>query len=117
MIEQTAFINRLYSLFNARKLDEILELLAPDVVWANGMEGGHVHGHVGVRDYWSRQWEMIDPSVEPTRISVSTSGDVVVDVHQVVRDLAGKTLSDETVRHSFTIHEGKIARFDILGRA
>jgi hypothetical protein len=116
MIEQTALINRLYALFNARKLDEILEMLTPDVVWANGMEGGHVHGRDGIRDYWGRQWAMIDPSVEPTRITVLPSGPVVVDVRQVVRDLAGKTLSDETVRHSFIIRDGRVARFDILGR-
>jgi len=23
-------------------------------MWANGMEGGHVHGHDGVRNYWTR---------------------------------------------------------------
>jgi hypothetical protein len=24
--------------------------------WANGMEGGHVVGHDGVRNYWTRHW-------------------------------------------------------------
>ena len=116
MIEQTAFINRLYGLFNARQLEEILTLLAPDVAWANGMEGGHVHGHDGVRDYWTRQWAMIDPTVDPTRITVQPSGLIVVTVRQVVRDIAGKTLSDEMVEHTFTLREGRVARFDITTR-
>lgn len=37
----------------------------PDVASANGMEGGHVYGHEAVRDYWTRQWKLIDPQVEP----------------------------------------------------
>ncbi len=116
MIAETAFINRLYALFNARQLDDILALLAPDVAWANGMEGGHVHGYAGVRDYWTRKWAMIDPTVDPTRIAVQPSGLIVVAVHQVVRDLAGKVLSDEAVEHSFTLRDAKVVRFDITTR-
>lgn len=40
-----------YHAFNARDLDIVLAVLHPNVVWANGMEGGYVCGHDGVRDY------------------------------------------------------------------
>lgn len=113
MIEQTAFINRLYSLFNARDIDGVFDLLAPDVVWANGINGGHVHGHDEIRAYWTRQWSMIDPRVDPVDIAVLPSGIIVVHARQVVRDKAGKTLSDEIVEHRFTLQAGKVARFDI----
>lgn len=112
MIEQTAFINRLYSLFNARDIDGVFELLEPDVAWANGMDG-HVHGHDEIRAYWTRQWSMIDPRVDPVDIAVLPSGIIVVHARQVVRDKAGKTLSYEIVEHRFTLHAGKVARFDI----
>jgi len=58
------FLKNAYAYFNARKIDAILVLMKPDVVWANGMDGGYVYGHDGVREYWTRQWKMIDPHVE-----------------------------------------------------
>ena len=39
----------LYDRFNARDIDGILTALADDVAWANGMDGGHVHGREAVR--------------------------------------------------------------------
>jgi ketosteroid isomerase-like protein len=58
-------LERLYDRFNARDIDGVLVALTDDVAWANGMEGGHVHGHDAVRDYWTRQWAMVSPHVEP----------------------------------------------------
>ena len=40
-------------------------------------------------------------------------GRIVVDVHQIVRDLQGELLSEGDVQHVFTIRDGKIARMDI----
>src|SRR5271166_2127862 len=73
-----------------------------DVDWANGMEGGSVHGPSGVRDYWTRQWQLIDPRVDPQRFE-GDAAQVVVEVHQVVRDLQGKIKSDQMVRHLFLL--------------
>ena len=50
-----------YREFNARNIEAVLERLRPEVEWANGMEGGHVLGRDGVRDYWTRQWAILDP--------------------------------------------------------
>jgi len=82
-------------------------------VWANGMEGGHVHGRNGVRDYWTRQWATIDPHVEPLEFADGPEGELIVDVHAVVRDLNGKPLSDRMVGHAFRIERGLVKRFDI----
>jgi hypothetical protein len=35
---------------------------------------------------------MIDPHVEPVEFSIGSDGKVVVEVHQIVRDLQGKLL-------------------------
>ena len=47
----------LYAAFNARDINHCLAGMQPNVIWANGMEGGNVYGHEAVRDYWPRQWK------------------------------------------------------------
>lgn len=44
-------LKRIYDRFNARDIDSVLAMLADDVTWANGMDGGHVHGREAVREY------------------------------------------------------------------
>jgi ketosteroid isomerase-like protein len=102
-----------YRAFNTRDLEGLLRLMHSDVDWPNGMEGGRVHGHANVRDYWTRQWRVIDPRVEPVGFSEDGDGRIAVDVHQVVRDLSGKVLLDRMVRHTYVIREGLIVRMDI----
>lgn len=51
-----------YNAFNARDVDRVLAAVHPEVDWPNGMEGGYVHGHAAVRDYWTRQWRSIRTS-------------------------------------------------------
>ena len=115
MPKETELVKYLYDRFNARDMEAILAALDPNVVWANGMEGGHVHGRDGVRDYWTRQWAMINPHVEPTAFSTGPDGEVIVEVHQVVHDLDGKLLMDQMVGHIFRIENGRVRRFDIRG--
>jgi hypothetical protein len=54
--------------------------------------------------------------VEPTEFSISPEGEVVIEVHQVVRDLNGNLLTDKMVGHMFRIENGLIKRFDIRGQ-
>jgi nuclear transport factor 2 (NTF2) superfamily protein len=107
------FLKRMYDNFNARKMEAVLVALHENVVWANGMEGGYVHGRDGVRQYWTRQWAKIDPRVEPIEFAETGAGEVAVEVHQVVRDLNGNVLKDTMVGHLFQIKDGLITRFDI----
>jgi hypothetical protein len=102
-----------YAGFNRRDIDFVLSFMHPEVDWPNGMEGGRVHGHAGVRDYWTRQWGIINPSVEPQRFETAPDGCVVVDVFQTVRDLAGKVIKKNTVRHSYVIENGLIRSMEI----
>jgi ketosteroid isomerase-like protein len=106
-------IQRTYAAFNARDVDAVLAMMHPRVEWANGMEGGTVSGHQGIRDYWTRQWSLIDPSVHPTRITITENGRVAVDVRQVVRDLAGRVLKDESVCHVYTFEDGLVTSMEI----
>ena len=113
MEDDVELLRRVYALFNGRDIERVLAAMHPDVVWANGMEGGHVHGRDEVRSYWKRQWAIIDPHVEPLEISPNGKGEVVVKVHQVVRDITGNLLADRLVIHVFQVRNGLIERFDI----
>jgi hypothetical protein len=108
-------LKRVYDQFNAREIEAVLAAMHEDVIWANGMQGGHVHGRDEVRSYWTRQWAIIDPHVEPVQFTNGADGEVVVEVHQVVHDLNGTLLADKTVTHVFRITNGLIKRFDIGG--
>lgn len=109
----TELLKRAYAAFNARDLEGALATMRQDVVWPNGMEGGVVHGHDGVRAYWSRQWGMIDPHVDPIGFSQDESGRITVTVLQVVRDLSGNVLLDRMVEHVYTLKDGLIQSMDI----
>jgi ketosteroid isomerase-like protein len=106
-------LQKAYAAFNARDLDGALATMNPDVVWPNGMEGGTVHGHEGVRAYWTRQWGMIDPHVDPVGFRKDEDGRIAVSVHQVVRDLSGNVLLDRMVEHVYILRDGLIQSMDI----
>jgi ketosteroid isomerase-like protein len=105
-------LRRAYAAFNARDIDRALAVMHPDVDWPNGMEGGRELGHDAVRAYWTRQFGLIDSHVEPESFE-DVDGKIVVEVHQVVRDLDGALLSDQRVEHVHTLRDGLIARMDI----
>jgi hypothetical protein len=113
MSDEVELLKRVYDRFNARDMETVLASMHEDVIWANGMEGGHVHGRDGVRNYWTRQWAMIDPHVEPISFSSGLDGELVVEVHQTVRDLQGNILADQMVGHIFRLESGLIKHFDI----
>ncbi|MBW4579146.1 MAG: nuclear transport factor 2 family protein [Tildeniella nuda ZEHNDER 1965/U140] len=98
-----ALLRKAYQAFNARDIDAVLAILHPDVAWSNGMEGGYVHGHNEVRDYWSRQWCLIDPHVEPQCFTINETGQTVMNLHQVVRDLDGNVIVNQIVQHLYAI--------------
>lgn len=102
-----------YREFNSRQIDKVLARLHPDVEWANGMEGGYVHGREAVRAYWTRQWATLDPKVDPLQIEQREDGALVVKVHQVVHDHLGKLLIDTTVFHVYQFADDLIARMEI----
>ena len=113
-------VKRMYERFNARDIDGVLEALSEDVMWANGMDGGHVHGHEAVREYWTRQWAMVIPNVTPLSFVDAPDGSIVVKAQQIIRDPEGKPLQDQThglydkvVGHVFRFQDAKVIRFDI----
>ncbi len=111
--EELSLLNEIYRDFNARRIDPVLARMSPDVDWPNGMEGGRVHGREAVRAYWTRQWSMISPHVEPLDFARDDTGRIAVQVHQAVHDLEGHLLIDTIVWHIYTLQNGLIQRMDI----
>ena len=102
-----------YAAFNMRDIDAALALMTSDVAWPRAFKGGFVQGHDDVRAYWTEQWREIDPYVEPTSINLMDSGQIVVDVHQVVRDLSGTVVAEDDVIHQFTLEGGLIKMMEV----
>lgn len=102
-----------YAAFNARNIDAALSLMTPDVAWPRAFKGGFVRGPDEVRAYWTEQWSEIDPNVEPLAFYPEDDGRILVEVHQVVRDLAGNVLADERVGHRFTLEHGLIQGMEV----
>jgi len=107
------FFRELYDAFNARDIDRGLAGMHPDVDWPNMIEGGREHGHAAVRAYWERQFDTTDPRVEPERVTSLGEDQVVVDVHQVVRDRDGNVLADRKVQHAYVLRDGLVERMDV----
>ena len=65
---EAELLKNVYELFNARDMEAVLATMHEDVIWANGMESGHIHGRDTVRIYWTRQWATIDSVCSPRRV-------------------------------------------------
>lgn len=107
-------IRKAYNAFNDRDIEAALSVMHLDVDWPNGWEGGHVYGHNGVRDYWTRQWAAINPFVEPVDFYNDETGRIVVKVRQVVRNLEGNIIFEGMVEHSYLVEGGFIKSMEII---
>ena len=106
-------IQQAYAAFNARDIPAVLSTLHPQVRWARAWEGDYATGHDEVRAYWQRQWQELDPHVEPTRISALPDGRWVVEVQQVVKDRQGTLVFAGPVIHVYTLQDGLLVQMDI----
>ena len=106
-------IRKAYRGFNERKIKSVLSLMDSNVLWPKAFEGGHVKGHQAVGEYWTRQWNEINPKVEPLEITDREDGKVSVRVQQLVKDLEGTVLFDGETTHVFTFNEQLILAMDL----
>lgn len=110
--EVALLLNQLYPNFNQRKIEQILPHFAADADWPNGMTGGRELGHDEIRDYWADQWKVINSEVTPVSYRV-VDGQIILEVHQVVKNTEGETLSEGVVYYTYKFADGKVARMDI----
>ncbi len=106
-------IKKAYSAFNERNIDKALSTMQPKVQWSKAWEGGYISGHDEIKQYWTRQWNEINPNVEPIGFNERQNGSLEVEVHQKVKDLQGNSMFDGTVKHIYTFEDGLIKTMDI----
>lgn len=106
-------ICRAYAAFNARDIPAVLATFHPRVRWARAWEGDYATGHNEVRDYWQRQWQELDPHVEPVSIRALPDGRLAVTVQQVVKDKQRQPVFDGQVMHVYTLQDGLLQQMDI----
>jgi ketosteroid isomerase-like protein len=111
--EQESILKQTYQHFNDRDIDATLAMMHPEVDWPNGMEGGIEHGYEAVRNYWTRQWTILDPRVEPIQYNKEEDGRINVTVHQVVHDIEGNLLVNQIIHHVYTFEDGLIKAMEI----
>ncbi|RCJ39599.1 hypothetical protein A6770_38655 [Nostoc minutum NIES-26] len=110
---QQQFLQNLYDAFNKHEIETIIAFMQPDVKWANGLEGGFVYGRDAVREYWTNQFKIIQPQLEPLDYETDDDGTEVVTVHQIIKDLQGNLLADMTVQQIFTIENNLISLYEL----
>ena len=110
---EAALLQNVYAAFNRRDVETVLASMHEEVDWPNGWEGGRIRGKAGVRDYWRRQFEVLDPRVEPQGFEMENDGRIAVEVHQVVRDQSGNLLADQIIHHVYEISGGLIRSMEI----
>jgi hypothetical protein len=111
--ERNYALRAAYAAFNARDITAALALMTPDVEWPRAFKGGFVQGHEAVRAYWTEQWAEIDPHVEPVAFLALGAEQIRATVHQVVRNLKGNLVADETVIHDFTMSNNLIRKMEV----
>jgi hypothetical protein len=111
--ELEALLRRAYGAFNDRDVDAVLAVLHPEVDWPNVLGGTRLHGHAAVHDYWAGQFATTDPRVEPEGFHLEPDGRIAIDVHQVVRDLAGALLAEGRVQHVYRFRDGLVDHMEV----
>ncbi|WP_226163816.1 nuclear transport factor 2 family protein [Hymenobacter terricola] len=113
MMQPVDLIRTAYAAFNARDIPAVLATFHPQVRWSKAWEGDYATGHEQVRAYWLRQWQELNPQVEPTGIHERADGRLEVAVHQIVHDMQGQLLFDGPVKHIYTLQDGLLQQMDI----
>jgi hypothetical protein len=113
MVQPQDLIQKIYAAFNARDIPTILTTFHPQVRWARAWEGDYAVGHEEVQAYWLRQWQELNPHVEPTDIQEGADGRLEVAVQQVVKDMQRQVVFEGPVKHIYTLQDGLIKQMDI----
>ena len=110
--ENVAAVRRMWEAFAEGGLDDVLDIVDPDVEWSLFGTGGEVvRGHEGLRDYLARraaQGEEIDASVYD--YEAIDDDQVLVSGHVRFRSATG--MSDTQLHWLYRFRDGRLVRFD-----
>ena len=105
--DKVQLLSEIYRAFNRREIDRVLAALSPIVRWPNVFEKTEFRGHAAVRAYWLKQFETIEPRVEPVEFE-DRQGRVAVRVRQVVTVRATGEVAESSVTHTYAFDNGLV---------
>jgi hypothetical protein len=105
--DKVRLLSDLHGAFNRREIDRVLSALSPTVRWPNVLEKTELRGHAAVRAYWLKQFETIEPRVEPVEFE-ERHGEVSVRVRQVVTVKATGQVTETSVTHTYAFDDGLV---------
>ena len=113
LVKNQKLIMHIYTAFNARNINAILQVMHPDIKWSRAWEGDYANGHDEVRAYLERQWKEINSKVTPIGFYELDNGNLEVEVDQLVKDLDGNVLFAGKVKHVYVIDNGMLKQMNI----
>lgn len=108
MGDRIALLARMYEAFNSKDLDALMAGTHPDVVWPDFIAGGVIRTREALRDYWARQFAMVDPEASPIEYFPLSDDRVRVKIHYVIRSATGGVWTDEIRTNTFHFRDGLV---------
>ena len=111
--ESIELLYEAYQAMNTRDVEAALALMWDDVEWSDGTPDGHVDGREAVRKFLQNEWRRHPPHVEPVGLEDRPNGNIVMHVHELVKDSHGNIQANHTIKHTYTLKDGLIKRMAI----
>jgi len=106
-------LRKAYAAFDRHEFETVIALMHPEVDWPNAWEGGMLRGPNAVRDYWKRQFAVLDSRLETLSFNPEADGRIAIEVRQIVHDKDGKLVADRVVQHVYRIEDGLIRGMEV----
>jgi ketosteroid isomerase-like protein len=110
--EASVLIRRAYDAFNRGDFVAATAVMSEDVDWHDTWTDSRRRGPAAVRAHWHRLTYHLVPRVEIRGVRCIDRRRVVVDVHLLIHDGAGKLLAEADVLHHIRLRDGMILRMD-----
>jgi SnoaL-like protein len=107
-------LERAYSCFNERRIDELLAMMTDDVQWPDVANGTVLEGKASIMRYWEAQFDVGNPTVIPTDF-FPVGSDLVAVIEQRILDHHGEPLaSPSTVFHRYSFKDDLVSRMTVF---
>lgn len=112
--ESIELLYEAYNAFNARDVEAALSLMEDNVEWYDGTENFPVRGREAVRKHLLTEWRRHPPHVEPVGLEDRPNGNIVMHIHEQIKDTHGNIQANHTVKHCYTLRNGLIAKMTVM---
>jgi hypothetical protein len=90
-IERETFLEAADRCLNAREIDALLSMMSDAIEWPDLANNAVLSDKASIHRYWTAQFEVADPSVQPSAFE-HVADDVVVSVRQHVNGVRGEVI-------------------------